>query len=299
MIVGTGNVGASIAFALLNQRTPVNELILTDINADDARGEAMDLSDALAVAPSYLKITAGDLTDAKDCDVIVITAGAPQKDGKQSRLALLKDNAKILKNIVEKIMKSGFKGIFIIVSNPVDVLSYLTWQWSGLPSHQVIGSGTVLDSARLRHRIAEELNIHPKSVHAYQVGEHGDSELTLWSLGDIGGEALTDLIKKPARDKISQFVRDEAYKIVAEKGATYYGIATCVAQILNCIFGDERRILTVSSHDDNTDTYNGFPAVIGRYGVLRRIDLKMTEKEQIAFQKSANVLKEAIKKVTH
>ena len=195
MIVGTGNVGASIAFAILNQRTAVNEIVLTDIIAKDAEGEAMDLRDALAVAPSYAKISSGTYKDAKDCDVIVITAGAAQKPG-ETRMELLTKNVNILKGMVDQIMASGFNGIFLIVTNPMDVLTYYAYKFSGLPSNQVIGSGTVLDSARLRTRISGYLNVNPKSVHAYQIGEHGDTELTLWSLADLGGQPVTKLLDK-------------------------------------------------------------------------------------------------------
>ena len=250
MIVGTGNVGASIAFAIMNQRTPVNEIILTDILASDAEGEAMDLRDALATAPSYIKIKNGTYKDAKDCDVVVITAGAAQKPG-ETRMELLKKNVNILKGMIEQIMASGFDGILLIVSNPMDVLTYYAMKFSGLPSEKVIGSGTVLDSARLRTRIANYLNVNPKSVHAYQIGEHGDTELTLWSLADIGGQKVTELLDKKTRNDISNFVRDEAYGIIEKKGYTCYGIATCVVQILNSIFNDEMPFsqsrLTISS----------------------------------------------------
>ena len=297
MIVGTGNVGASIGFALINQRTAVNELILTDINQPDAEGEAMDLQDALAVAPSYMKIKAGTYADAGDCDVVIITAGAPQKEG-ETRLDLLKKNSAIFQDIVRPIMASGFNGIFLVVSNPMDILTYLTWQYSGLPAEQVIGSGDVLDSARLRLRIAERLGVHPKSIHAHMVGEHGDSELALWSNATVGGQKLTDIIPEPARAEIEQSVRDKAYSIIQKKGATYYGIGACVAQILSCILGDERRILSVSSYDEFTDVYNSFPAVLGRQGIIRRLSLPMNEKEGIAFQQSCNTLRNAIAQIT-
>ena len=165
MIVGTGNVGASVGYCLINQRTAVSELVLTDINMEDAEGEAMDLRDTLAVSPSFMKISAGTYKDAGDCDIIIITAGAPQKPG-ETRMDLLKKNAAIFKDMIDQIMESGFNGIFIVVSNPMDVLTYLTWRYSGLPAEQVIGSGTILDSARLRYRISERLGVSPKSVHA-------------------------------------------------------------------------------------------------------------------------------------
>ena len=296
MIVGTGNVGASIAFALVNQRTAVNEVILTDIIAKDAEGEAMDLRDALAVAPSYVKVSNGTYKDARDCDVVVITAGAAQKPG-ETRMELLKKNVNILKGMVEQIMDSGVDGIFLVVTNPMDVLTYYTMKFSGLPAERVIGSGTVLDSARLRSRIAGYLNINPKSVHAYQVGEHGDTELTAWSLADVGGQKVTELLSEDIRKGISEFVKNEAYEIIDKKGATYYGIATCVVQILNCILNDEMRVLAVSSYDSFSGTSFGFPSVVGRAGVVRRLDIKLSEKEGIELQKSINTLKKAINSV--
>lgn len=296
MIVGTGNVGASVGYCLVNQRTAVSELVLTDINMEDAEGEAMDLRDTLAVSPSYMKISSGTYKDASDCDIIIITAGAPQKPG-ETRMDLLKKNAAIFKDMVGQIMESGFSGIFIVVSNPMDVMTYLTWRYSGLPSEQVIGSGTILDSARLRYRISERLGVSPKSVHAFQVGEHGDTEFALWSLSNLGGQPLTDLLTEKERDEIEDFARKEAYEIINKKGATYYGIGACVTKLVNCILGDEKRVLPVSSYDDFADVYNGFPAVVGRHGIVRRLELKITEEEGMKFQKSTNALKEAISEV--
>lgn len=296
MIVGTGNVGASVAFALLNQRTAVNEIVLTDILAKDAEGEAMDLRDALAVAPSYMKISDGTYRDARDCDVVVITAGAAQRPG-ETRMELLKKNVNIIQGMVEQIMASGFNGIFLVVTNPMDVLTYYTWKFSGLPAERVIGSGTVLDSARLRTRIAGYLNVNPKSVHAYQVGEHGDSEVTLWSLADMGGAKVTEMLPRETCEGISEFVRNEAYDIIEKKGATYYGIATCVVQILNAIFNDEMRVMPVSSYDNFSDTSFGWPSVVGRAGIVRRLDVCPSELEGVELQKSINVLKKAISSV--
>ena len=291
MIVGTGNVGASIAYALVNQRTAVSELVLTDLNAADAEGEQMDLSDALAVAPSYLKIqTATNYAAARDCDICILTAGANQKPG-ETRTDLLKKNALITKEIVTDIMASGFKGIFLVVANPVDILTRVTLEVSGLAPEQVIGSGTVLDSARLRHELATVLDIHPKSIHAYQIGEHGDSELTVWSAATVGGVQLTKLLSARRREAISDFVRNTAYKIIEKKGSTHYGISNCVVQIVNCILGDEHRVLAVSNYDDCNDAYYGFPAVVGRSGILRRINLDLNETEGIKLQESINTIK--------
>ena len=293
MIVGTGNVGASVGYCLVNQRTAINELILTDINMEDAEGEAMDLRDTLAVSPSFMKISAGTYADAGDCDIIVITAGAPQKPG-ETRMDLLKKNSEIFKDMIGQIMKAGFNGIFIVVTNPMDVMTYLTWRYSGLPQEQVIGSGTILDSARLRYRISERLGVSPKSVHAFQIGEHGDTEFSLWSSANLGGQPLDKLLKKKDRDEIEDFARNEAYQIINKKGATYYGIGACVTKLINCILGDERRVLPVSSYDDFTGVYNGFPAIVGRHGIVRRLDLKLSEREGIKLQKSVNALKQAI-----
>ena len=290
MIVGTGNVGASIAFTILNQRTPINELVLTDIIAKDAEGEAMDLCDALAVAPSYLKITNGTYKDAKDCDVVVITAGAPQHPG-ESRLDLLKRNANILQGMVEQIMASGFNGIFLVVTNPVDIMSYLTFKFSGLPAEKVIGTGTVLDTARLKERLSSYLGVNPKSIHAYQVGEHGDSEFALWSLANMGGQPVRDLLPKTTLAEIEEYVKKKAYAIIDRKGATQYGIGACTVQILNCILNDEKRILSVSTYNDYYDMYYGFPAVVGRKGIIHQIESRISEEEGIKLVKSINTLK--------
>ncbi|MBQ3310174.1 L-lactate dehydrogenase [Candidatus Saccharibacteria bacterium] len=296
MIVGTGNVGASVGYALINQSTAVHELVLTDINAADAEGEAMDLRDTLAVAPNFMKIYAGSYADAADCDIVVITAGVPQKPG-ESRMDLLKKNAAIFKDMVSQIMASGFNGIFLVVTNPMDVLTQLTQIYSGLPKEQVIGSGTVLDSARLRYRIGERLGASPKSVHAYQVGEHGDTEFALWSMADFGGQPINRLLTPEEQHEIEDFARNEAYTIIEKKGATYYGIGSCVANIIQCILLDERRVLPISSYDEFTDTYFGFPTILGKHGVVRRLELNLTEQEGMRLQTSVNALKTAYEAV--
>ena len=296
MIVGTGNVGASIAYAITQQRTAVNEIVLTDILAKDAEGEAMDLNDALAVAPSYVKIKNGTYKDAKDCDIVVIAAGAKQKPN-ESRLHLMRKNVNILQGMIEQIMASGFDGIFLVVTNPMDIMTYFAMKFSGLSSDKVIGSGTLLDSARLQKRIAEYLNVNPKSVHAYQVGEHGDSEVTLWSLAEVGGAKVSEMLPRETLAGISDYVKNEAYDIIQKKGATHYGIATCAVQIINSILNDELRVLPVSSYDSFSETCYGWPSVVGREGLVRRLDVKLSEKENIDLQKSINVLSKAIKSV--
>lgn len=296
MIIGTGNVGASIAFSLINQRTAVNELVLVDINADDAEGEAMDLRDALAVAPSFIKIKSGSYKDARGCDIIVITAGANQKPG-ETRLDLLKKNAGIFRPMIKEIMASGFRGIFLVITNPMDVMTYLTWKYSGLPSDHVLGSGTVLDSARLRLHLSEKLGIHPKSIHAFQVAEHGDSEFALWSTANVSGQPITTMLSRQSLAEVEDRARNEAYDIIAKKGATHYGIGVCATHIIHSILNDERRVLPVSSYDDTNNVFTGFPTIVGRRGVIRRLDIALSEDEGIKYQKSVNTLKSAIKEL--
>ncbi len=296
MIVGTGNVGMSYGYALVHQRTSVNELVLVDINVDDAEGEAIDLRDALAVSPSYLKIRSGSYADAGDCDLIVITAGVPQKPG-ESRMDLLKKNAAIFKDMISQIMATGFNGIFLVASNPMDVMTYLVYRYSGLPAAHVIGSGTVLDSSRLRYRLSQRLHVHPKNVHAYQVGEHGDTEFALWSCANVGCQPIRSLLSDHDLDEIENYARNEAYDIIKKKGATYYGIGSCLAMITNCILNDECRILSVSNYDEMSGTYNGFPAVVGSDGIVRRLGIKLDDKEQQKLEHSIAALKEAIAEV--
>lgn len=296
MIVGTGNVGASIAYALVNRRTPVQELILTDINDADAEGEAMDLSDALVTAPNFLKIRTGTYRDAGECDICIITAGANQKPG-ETRTNLLQKNYRILRSIIQPIIQNGFQGIFLIVSNPMDALTYATWRISDFPPERIIGSGTVLDSARLRFEIAAAMYIHPKSVHAYQIGEHGDSEFALWSAANVGGEKITALMNAKIRDRIEADVRNKVYKIINRKGATFYGVGSATVQIVNSILNDENRVLCVSNYDDFSDIFYGFPAIVGRSGVVQRMNPELSEAEGIKLQKSINQIKQTIREI--
>ena len=254
MLVGTGNAGASIGFSIVSQHTSVNELVLTDINMEDAEGEAMDLRDTLAVSPKYINIHTGTYeSDAKDCDIIVISAGVPQKPG-ETRLDLLQKNAKIFNEMITSIVNTGFNGIFLVVSNPMDILTYLTWKYSGFPPERVIGSGTLLDTARLRYRLATRLNVSPQSIDAYQVGEHGDTEFALWSMADLGGQEIHRFLRPEELAEIEDAARKEAYEIINKKGATYYGIGACATNIINCILDDEKRVLPVSNYDDFSDT---------------------------------------------
>jgi L-lactate dehydrogenase len=300
-LIGTGFVGSSYAFALLNQGI-AHELVLIDMNKEKADGDARDLNHGLAFA-SPMKIHAGGYSDCKDADIVVITAGANQKPG-ETRLDLVGKNIKIFKSIVEQVMSSGFNGIFLVATNPVDILTYATWKFSGLPKERVIGSGTILDTARLRYLVGEHFDIDTRNIHAYILGEHGDTEFPVWSHTTVGASHLSELIdmdKEDVQEKLDEIfinVRDAAYQIIERKGATYYGIAMGLARITKAIFNNENSILTVSSLLDGAynqkDIYIGVPAIINREGIRKVVELPLNEKEQGQFRHSAETLKEVM-----
>lgn len=301
VIVGAGFVGMSMAYSVLNQGG-VEELVLIDVNTDKTVGEAMDLSHGLPYAPQRMEITAGDYKDCKDARVVVITAGLNQKPG-QSRLELTVENAKIVKDITEKIMKSGFDGILVVASNPVDLMTYVVAKVSGLPKNRVIGSGTVLDTARLRYLIADYLEVSSKNVHAYILGEHGDSSLVPWEHCYVGCKRMLDIMEDnnhPAEDlkKIHDGVWQAAYEIIEKKKATYYGIGLALNRIIKAIFNDENAILTLSTYLDNqygqSDIYIGVPAIINKNGIKEVLELKLNDEDQAKLDKSCNMIKQII-----
>ena len=296
VIIGCGNVGMSYAYSLLNQRTYVNELVLIDINKEKALGEAMDLNHGLSFAPSKIDIKAGSYSDCRDAKIVVIAAGANQNVG-ETRMDLIYKNNDIFKSIVEQVMLNGFKGIFIIATNPVDVMTYVTWKYSKLDSNRVIGSGTTLDSSRLRYEISNELNISPKNVHAYVIGEHGDTEFVPWSNATIGLTDINDFLEKEKRDMIEDKVRNMAYDIIKKKGNTSYGIGMSMTRITNAILGNENTILTVSSYDKNNDVFVGGPTIINQNGVNKRLYIPLTNDEESKLTHSINTLKDAINKL--
>jgi len=274
VIVGAGFVGMSMAYSVLNQGG-VEELVLIDIDKNKTVGEAMDLSHGLPYAPQRMEIKAGDYEDCKDASVVVITAGLNQKPG-QSRLELTVANAKIMKEITEKIMASGFNGIIVVATNPVDIMTYVVSKVSGLPKNRVFGSGTVLDTARLRYLIADYLEVSSKNVHAYILGEHGDSSLVPWEHCYVGCKQMLDIMKDnkhPAEDlkKIYDGVWQAAYEIIEKKRATYYGIGLALNRIVKAILNDENAILTVSTYLDHQygqdNIYIGDPAIIKSTGI--------------------------------
>ena len=298
VLVGCGNVGMSYAYALLNQSTNVNELILIDLNKERIIGEVMDLNHCLAFAPNKIDIKAGDYQDCKDADIVVIAAGANQEKG-ETRMDLIDKNSKIFKNIIDKVMSNGFNGIFLVATNPLDIMTYLTWKYSKLPISKIIGTGTSLDTARLRYMIAEKLKISPKNVHAYVIGEHGDSEFVPWSNANIGLQNIKDYLNDEQLQEIYVNVRDAAYEIINRKGATCYGIGMCLVRITNAILNNENSIITVSTYDENNDVFVGMPAIINKKGIKGKIFVNLNEEETTKLQQSIDVIKQAIEKVTN
>lgn len=296
VIIGCGNVGMSYAYALLNQRSNVQELVLIDLNNERVIGEAMDLNHCLAFAPSKIQIKAGNYSDCKGASIVCIAAGANQNPG-ETRMDLINKNSRIFKTIVDNVMNNGFNGIFLVATNPLDVMTYLTWKYSKLDSSKIIGSGTCLDTARLRYLLADRLEVNPKNVHAYVIGEHGDSEFVLWSSATVGVESIELLINDIEKEEIYINVRDAAYDIIKRKGATYYGIGMSLVRITNAILGDENSILTVSAYDKENNVFIGMPCVINRSGVKEISHISFNKNEEEKMNNSIEIIKEAIKKI--
>ena len=300
VLVGTGFVGMSMAYAMLN-RGGVNELILIDIDKDKTIGEEMDLSHGLPFAPQKMVIKAGDYDECKDAEVVVITAGIAQKPG-QTRLELTETNTKIMKSITKSIMASGFNGVIVVASNPVDIMTYVVAKVSGLPKNKVVGSGTVLDTARLRYIMAEYLNVSSKNIHAYVMGEHGDSSFVPWNHAYVGCKKISDVMKDnnhPMDDleKIHKDVVNAAYEIINKKKATYYGIGVALSRLVKAILEDEHGILTVSAYLKDgeygqDDIYIGVPAIICSDGIREVVNLDLTDEEQAKLDESCKIIKE-------
>lgn len=293
VIIGCGNVGMSYAYALLNQKTPVNELVLIDVDYEKTVGEMMDLNHCLAFAPNKINIKAGDYSDCKNADIICIAAGANQNPG-ETRMDLIHKNSVIFHSIISKVMEQGFRGIFLVATNPLDVMTYITYKESGLPAYRIIGSGTTLDTARLRYVIGEKLGINPKNIHAYVMGEHGDSEFVPWSNASVGLINISHFLAPNELQAITDEVRNAAYEIIKRKGATFYGIGMCLVRITNAILGDENTILTVSTYDKHHDIYISSPAIINRNGIKGNARLTLTNEEQKMLEHSVETIQNAI-----
>jgi L-lactate dehydrogenase len=248
VLVGCGNVGMAYSYALINQKAYVDELVLVDINKEKCEGEALDLNHCMAYSPSKIKVRVGDYSDCRDAQIVVLAAGANQAPG-ETRMDLIDKNSKIFQSIVGSVMENGFQGIFVVATNPLDVMTYLTLKYSGLPHSQVIGSGTTLDTARLRYILSEKTGVSPKCIEAYVIGEHGDSEFIPWSNVNIAYRKISDILSQEDLINIEDEVRNSAYEIIAKKGATAYGIGMCLVKITNAILEDKNSILPVSSWD--------------------------------------------------
>ena len=292
VIVGCGNVGMSYAYSLINQKCSVDELVLIDKNMGKAEGEAMDLNHSIPYSPNSINIKVGNYNDCSNADIVVLSAGANQEVG-ETRLDLIHKNDIIFKSIINSIMESGFNGIFLIATNPVDAMSYITYKYSGLDSNKVIGTGTSLDTARLRYMLSKKLNISPKNVHAYVMGEHGDSEFIAWSTAMVGTINISDKLTIEEKKEIGIQVRDSAYEIIKKKGNTSYGIGMCLLRITNAILNDENAIITVSCYDDN-ELYVSIPCVINREGIKEKLDINLNEEEEKMLNKSKEIIKGVI-----
>jgi L-lactate dehydrogenase len=305
VLVGTGFVGSSYAFAMLNQGV-TEELVLIDLNKEKAEGDTMDLNHGLPFAPSPTKIWSGDYSECRDADLVVLCAGLNQKPG-ETRLDLLEKNTKIFKEIVDEIMRHDFNGIFLVATNPVDILTYVVWKHSGFPKERVIGSGTILDTARFRFLLGEYFNVDTRNVHAYIIGEHGDTELPVWSKADIAGKSISDWSQKKENfkqsdlDELFVHVRDAAYHIIKGKGATYYGIAMGLVRLTKAILENQNAVLTVSAYLDGEYGHEnvciGVPAVVNRLGIREIVEIDLNDEEKEKFAHSVKVLKETMKPV--
>lgn len=301
VLVGTGMVGMSYAYSLLNQNV-CDKLVLIDLNKQRAEGEAMDLNHGLAFSAANMKIYAGDYEDCSDADIVVICAGVAQKPG-ETRLALLKRNAKVFRSIIEPVTASGFDGIFLVATNPVDIMTKITYMLSGFNPKKVLGSGTALDTARLRYLLGEYLRVDPKNVHAYVIGEHGDSEFVPWSQAQVATKSILEICtENPEIDPeqlkgIEKEVQQAAYKIIEAKNATYYGIGMALTRITKAILGDENSVLTVSAmlkgEYGQMDVFCGVPCIINKNGVRKVMTLSLTQEEAGRFGDSCRVLKDS------
>ncbi|WP_312228305.1 L-lactate dehydrogenase [Pseudescherichia sp.] len=298
MIIGTGNVGASAAYALLNQNI-CEELILVDLNRDRVEGHAQDLADAAAYMPGMMTISTREASECADVDIAVITvSGGPLQPG-QTRLDELTNTAKIVKKIVPQMMANGFNGIFLIATNPCDIITWQVWKLSGLPRNQVIGTGVWLDTTRLRRSLAQTLDIGAQSIDAFILGEHGDTQFPVWSHSSVYGSPIAEVYRRKTgqeldRERLAEQVRRQGFDIYARKGCTEYGIAGTIAEICRNIFTGSHRALAISCVLDGEygaeNIAIGVPAVLAQSGVQQIIELQLAEDEQAKFRHSASVI---------
>ena len=296
VLIGCGNVGMSYAYCLVTGVSAVDELVLIDINKQKAEGEALDLLHASSCSKRKISIKAGEYSDCADADIICIAAGRNQEKN-ETRLDLIDKNHAVFKSIIDEINKTGFAGIYLIATNPLDVMTFVTMKLSGFPAHRVIGSGTTLDTARLRYLISEELEINPKNIHAYVIGEHGDSEMIPWSTAMIGLNPAEKLLNKSTRNRILKDVRNSAYEIINKKGNTAYGIGMCLKNLTDAVLENSNRIYTVSVYNPKLKTCIGQPAIINRNGIREIISLNMNDTETQEFRASVKQIKSITDKI--
>lgn len=300
VLIGTGMVGMSYAYALLNQNA-CDELVLVDVDRRRAEGEAMDLNHGLAFSGSNMKIYAGSYEDCSDADIVTICAGVAQKPG-ESRLDLLQRNTAVFRSIIDPVTESGFNGIFLVATNPVDIMTRITAVLSGFNPRRVLGTGTALDTARLRYLLGEYFHVDPRNMHAYVMGEHGDSEFVPWSQAMMATKPVLSICEESngkycceEMEKITEEVRGAAQKIIEAKRATYYGIGMALVRITRAIFGNENSVLTVSAmmrgEYGETGVFVGAPCIVNRNGVQRILQLSLTEDETRKFKASCETLR--------
>ncbi len=295
VIIGCGNVGMSYAYALVNQPSKVDELVLLDINEEKAKGEALDLNHALPFAPTKIKIKAGNYSDCSNAHIVCISAGRNQEVG-ESRQDLVEKNKVVFKQILSQVVASGFSGIYLIATNPVDIMAYVTYKFTG-DHTKVVGTGTTLDTARLKYLISEKININPRNVHAYVLGEHGDTEMIAWSKATIGVRDIKDYISENIMTGLLEEVRNSAYEIIKMKGNTCYGIGMCLMTITNSILNNDGSILTVSTYLPEHDIFIAQPSILQRKGVRQTIEVDFDEKEKQEYQASIDFIKSMVKKL--
>ena len=300
VIVGCGFVGMSYAYSLLNQGT-CDEIVLIDIDEKKAEGEAMDLNHGLAFAPFKVRIRSGRYSDCHNADIVAIAAGVGQKPG-ETRISLLNRNATIFHSVVSAVVKSGFDGVFLVATNPVDIMTGIVIRESGFDPRRVIGTGTTLDTARLRYLLGDYFGIDSRNIHAYVIGEHGDSEFVPWSQATVGTKRITSICRSHGDkfcmselQKIGEEVKNAAYKIIEAKHATYYGIGMAMTRITKAVLGNENSILTVSTQLDgeygiNSGVCVGTPSIVGRNGVLEHIALELSPDELTKLRSSCEYL---------
>ncbi len=290
VIIGCGNVGMAYAYALTASTVPFNDLVLIDINQKYAQGQAQDLNDALPYCPNFHEIYSADYSACSDADLIVLCAGRNQEKG-ETRQNLIDKNYEVFKDIIQKVNKTGFSGIYLVATNPLDVMTTITQKLSQFAPNKVLGSGTVLDTARLKYVLGQKLDINPRHIHAYVLGEHGDSEFIPWDMSLIGLNKISAYLTEVEQQAYTDYVRNCAYEIIDKKGYTNLGIGMSLVKITSAILNNSHEVLTVSVYDDKNDIYYSRPAIINNLGVQEIMPMQLSEQYDKLLQNSINSIK--------